>query len=60
MLVSGVRMTVLSGREGMTGGQEAGGGRLEVTGSTTKIGYSCTVAGKINYIILQYLLQWYL
>ena len=58
MLVSGVRMAMLSGREGMCGEQEAGGGRLEVTGSTTKIGHSCTVAGKINYIIFQYLLQW--
>ena len=27
VLVSGVRMTVLSGREGMCGGQEAGGRR---------------------------------
>ena len=26
VLVSGVRMTLLSGREGMCGGQEAGGG----------------------------------
>ena len=30
MLVSGVRMTVLSGRERMCGGQEAGGGRDKI------------------------------
>ena len=31
VLVSGVRMTVLSGREGMCGGQEAEGARGEST-----------------------------
>ena len=30
MLVSGVRMTVLSGREGMCGGQEAAGRRDKI------------------------------
>ena len=30
MVVSGVRITVLSGREGMCGGQEAGGRRDKI------------------------------
>ena len=51
MLVSGVRMTVLSGREEMCGGQDAGGGRLAqvyaINGLYTCSCYVCEVCTPI-------------